>query len=62
MVKSAIEAQKFTEFDRAHFLSFGAYSLDFETVYYVLSADYINTWIYSRISTCSYLLNLKNTN
>lgn len=40
MVKSAIEAQKFTEFDRAHFLSFGAYSLDFETVYYVLSADY----------------------
>jgi small-conductance mechanosensitive channel len=40
MMKAAIEAQKLTQFDRAHFLSFGAYSLDFEVVYYVLSADY----------------------
>lgn len=29
-----------TRFDRAHFKSFGAYSLDFEVVYYVTSADF----------------------
>lgn len=40
MVKAAIQAQEPTQFDRAHFLSFGAYSLNFEAVYYVLSADY----------------------
>jgi small-conductance mechanosensitive channel len=27
-------------FDRAHFKSYGAYSLDYEVVYYVLSSDY----------------------
>lgn len=29
-----------TRFDRAHFKAFGAYSLDFEVVYYVTSADF----------------------
>jgi len=27
-------------FDRSHFFSFGDFSLDFETVYYVKSGDY----------------------
>jgi len=40
IVKNAIESQELTKFDRAHFLSFGDYSLNFEVVYYVLSADY----------------------
>lgn len=40
IVKLAVEAQADTLFDRAHFFSFGASSLDFECVYLVLSADY----------------------
>ncbi|HET6883444.1 MAG TPA: mechanosensitive ion channel family protein [Pirellulales bacterium] len=40
MIRSAIEAQQTTRFDRAHFKSFGASSLLFEAVYYVLSPDY----------------------
>ena len=40
MVKQAIESQEPTQFDRAHFLSFGDFSLHFEVVYYVLTADY----------------------
>ncbi|HMU44999.1 MAG TPA: mechanosensitive ion channel family protein [Chitinophagaceae bacterium] len=40
MVKEIIEKQKLTRFDRAHFFSFGDYSLNFEIVYYVHSADY----------------------
>jgi small-conductance mechanosensitive channel len=40
MLREAIEAQSLTRFDRAHFRSFGASSLDFEAVYYVLTADY----------------------
>jgi len=40
ILKAAIEAQEKTRFDRAHFLSFGAYSLDFEAVYYVLDPAY----------------------
>lgn len=40
MVKEIIEAQPDTQFDRCHFLKFGNYSLDFEVVYYVLSAEY----------------------
>lgn len=40
MVKRIIESQKDTRFDRAHFFSFGDYSLNFEVVYYVHSADY----------------------
>ena len=29
-----------TAFDRAHFFSYGDFSLDFEVVYYVMSNDY----------------------
>lgn len=40
LAREAVEAQKDTRFDRAHFKAFGAYSLDFEIVYYMLVADY----------------------
>jgi small-conductance mechanosensitive channel len=40
MIRAAIEAQDMTRFDRAHFARYGASSLDFETVYYVLDPDY----------------------
>lgn len=40
MVKAIVEAQEQVRFDRAHFRSFGASALEFETVYWVLSADY----------------------
>ena len=40
MIRSIIEAQPDTRFDRSHFARHGAASLDFETVYYVLSPDY----------------------
>lgn len=40
IVKRIIEAQPDTQFDRAHFFSFGDFSLNFEVVYYVLSPDY----------------------
>jgi small-conductance mechanosensitive channel len=40
LVKKIIEDLENTRFDRAHFKSFGDFSLDFEVVYYVLSADY----------------------
>ena len=40
MVKGIIDRQQETTFDRAHFASFGDYSLNFEMVYYVLSAEY----------------------
>ena len=39
-----IEAQPDTRFDRAHFKSYGASSLDFEVVFYVLQADYVRAW------------------
>jgi small-conductance mechanosensitive channel len=39
-LKAAVEAQPDVRFDRAHFKSYGAFSLDDEIVYYVLSADY----------------------
>jgi len=41
MLREIIEAREHTRFDRAHFLAFGDSSLDFEVVYYVLTADYI---------------------
>ena len=44
MVRRIIDATEDTRFDRAHFFSFGDFSLNFETVYYVLSADY-NTYM-----------------
>lgn len=40
ILREAVEAQADVRFDRAHFQAHGAFSLDFETVYYVLSADY----------------------
>jgi small-conductance mechanosensitive channel len=39
-VRAIVEAQSDTTFDRSHFSGYGDSSLDFETVYYVLSADY----------------------
>lgn len=40
IITEVIEAIEKVRFDRAHFKEFGAYSLNFEVVYYVLSADY----------------------
>lgn len=39
-IKNIIVSRDQTRFDRAHFLKFGESSLDFEVVFYVLSADY----------------------
>jgi len=40
IVREAIERQTQTRFDRAHFKGFGASSLDFEAVYYMLVPDF----------------------
>ncbi len=40
LIKKIIEGTPDTRFDRAHFYSYGDFSLIFEVVYYVLSADY----------------------
>jgi len=40
MVREAVEAQADTRFDRAHFKTFGASSLDFEVVFWTLKPDY----------------------
>lgn len=40
MIRAAITSQDRTRFDRAHFKSFGEFSLVFESVYYVLTPDY----------------------
>jgi small-conductance mechanosensitive channel len=40
MVRTIIEGVPGARFDRSHFANHGASSLDFETVYFVLSADY----------------------
>jgi len=42
ILREAIEAQgdKKIRFDRSHFKEYGSYSLNFETVYYVLGPDY----------------------
>ena len=40
LIRSIIEAQEYTRFDRSHFAKYGDFSLYFETVYYVLSPDY----------------------
>jgi small-conductance mechanosensitive channel len=40
MVRSIIEQQQTVRFDRAHFASYGDWSLRFEVVYYVLEPDY----------------------
>jgi small-conductance mechanosensitive channel len=39
-LQAAVEAQPEARFDRAHFKAYGDFSLDFEIVYYVLSADF----------------------
>jgi small-conductance mechanosensitive channel len=41
LVKEVIASQTNTEVERAHFKTFGDYSLVFEVVYYVQTADYI---------------------
>jgi small-conductance mechanosensitive channel len=40
IIKQAVESIDNTVFDRAHFSSYGDFSLNFEIVYYVLSGDY----------------------
>ena len=40
MVREMLEGIEGLRFDRCHFAGFGDSSLDFETVFYVLSADY----------------------
>jgi small-conductance mechanosensitive channel len=40
IIREAITAQDKTRFDRSHFMKYGDYALQFETVYYVLSPDY----------------------
>jgi small-conductance mechanosensitive channel len=40
IIKNVIGNVKDTVYDRAHFSSYGDFSLDFEIVYYVLSGDY----------------------
>ena len=37
-----MERQELTRFDRSHFTSLGAFSLNFETVYFMLVPDYSN--------------------
>jgi small-conductance mechanosensitive channel len=44
MLRAAVESQEGVRFDRAHFKSFAASSLDFEVVYYVLEPDF-NTYM-----------------
>ncbi len=40
LVRQIVESQQNVRFDRSHFQKFGESSLDFETVYWVLSPDY----------------------
>jgi small-conductance mechanosensitive channel len=40
LIREIVTAQRPTRFDRSHFLRHGDAALEFETVYYVLSADY----------------------
>ncbi len=40
ILKEIVEAQQGVRFDRAHFKAFGAFSLDFEVVYWMLDPDY----------------------
>jgi small-conductance mechanosensitive channel len=59
IIRKAIESQDDARFDRSHFQSYGDFALLFETVYYVLSADYnkymdiqqaVNLEIYERFA------------
>jgi small-conductance mechanosensitive channel len=40
IIRQVVEAQEITRFDRSHFKDYGPYSLNFETVYYMLEPDY----------------------
>ncbi len=40
ILREAIEADEAVRFDRSHFSGYGAFSLDFESVYYVKSPDF----------------------
>jgi len=40
IIREAVKAQDKTRFDRSHFMKYGDYALQFETVYYVASPDY----------------------
>lgn len=40
MIKEAVERNDLVRFDRSHFNEFGDFSLNFETVFYVLTSDY----------------------
>jgi small-conductance mechanosensitive channel len=40
LLRQIVEAEKDTRFDRAHFAKHGVASLEFETVYFVLTADF----------------------
>jgi small-conductance mechanosensitive channel len=41
LIKEAVQSQSLATFDRAHFASFGNFSLDFEVVYFIESPDYL---------------------
>lgn len=41
MIREIVESQDRVRFDRSHFKQFGAFSLDFETSYYVTDPDYL---------------------
>lgn len=60
LCREAVQEHSDLRFDRAHFAAFGASSLDFEVVYYVLSGDYtqfmdrqqdINLFLFRRIQS-----------
>jgi small-conductance mechanosensitive channel len=40
IIREAIEKQTNTRFDRSHFFEYGNFSLNYESVYYVLGPDY----------------------
>lgn len=41
MIKEIIDNEEMTRFDRSHFKTYGDFSLVFESVYYILSSDYV---------------------
>jgi small-conductance mechanosensitive channel len=41
IIRAVVEAQENVRFDRSHFASYGDFSLNFETVYYVTTPDYV---------------------
>lgn len=42
LIEKIVASKKNVRFDRAHFVRFGAYSLDFEVAYFVLTSEYID--------------------